>query len=75
MKGTTMNDIKRTDRRITRTKKAIRIALAELLCEKDINTITIKDISEKADINRKTFMKKSLQKSVIYWVSSRYSEI
>ncbi|MBP5363266.1 MAG: TetR/AcrR family transcriptional regulator [Ruminococcus sp.] len=50
-----MNDIKRTDRRITRTKKAIRIALAELLCEKDINTITIKDISEKADINRKTF--------------------
>ena len=50
-----MNEAKRTDRRVTRTKKAIRIALAELLCEKDINAITIKDISEKADINRKTF--------------------
>ena len=50
-----MNEPKRTDRRVARTKKAIRIALAELLSEKDINSITIKDISEKANINRKTF--------------------
>ena len=50
-----MNEPKRPDRRVARTKKAIRIALAELLSEKDINSITIKDISEKANINRKTF--------------------
>lgn len=55
MRGTPMNEPKRTDRRVARTKKAIRIALAELLSEKDINSITIKDISEKANINRKTF--------------------
>jgi len=46
---------KRTDRRIIRTKKAIRNAFAELLSEKNINQITIKDIADKADINRKTF--------------------
>lgn len=55
MRGTPMNEPKRPDRRVARTKKAIRIALAELLSEKDINSITIKDISEKANINRKTF--------------------
>lgn len=51
-----MNDIKKkTDRRVVKTRKAIRNAFAELLSEKDINEITIKDISDTADINRKTF--------------------
>ncbi len=43
------------DRRVVRTKKAIRTAFAKLLSEKDINDITVSDIAELADINRKTF--------------------
>lgn len=46
---------KKTDRRIVRTKKAIKNAFAELLAEKDINDITVSDIAEYADVNRKTF--------------------
>lgn len=46
---------KKTDRRVLRTRKAIRSAFAELLSEKDYNDITVTDISERADINRKTF--------------------
>lgn len=43
------------DRRVLKTKKAIRIAFARLLSEKDINSITVSDIAALADINRKTF--------------------
>ena len=43
------------DRRILKTKRAIYNAFVELLSEKEINHITITDISKKADINRKTF--------------------
>jgi AcrR family transcriptional regulator len=43
------------DRRIIKTKKAIRNAFAELLSEQELNSITVKDIADKADINRKTF--------------------
>ena len=46
---------KTTDRRVLRTKRAIRNAFAKLLTEKDINDITIRDIADLADINRKTF--------------------
>lgn len=46
---------KSTDRRVIKTKKAIRIAFARLLSEKDINDITVSDIADLADINRKTF--------------------
>lgn len=46
---------KKTDRRVIKTKKAIRNAFAKLLSEKDMNDITIKDIADVADINRKTF--------------------
>lgn len=46
---------KKTDRRVVKTKKAIRNAFAKLMSEKDINRITIKDIADTADINRKTF--------------------
>ena len=38
-----------------KTKRAIKTAFARLLSEKDINDITISDIAELADINRKTF--------------------
>ncbi|MBQ9679149.1 MAG: TetR/AcrR family transcriptional regulator [Ruminococcus sp.] len=43
------------DRRVVKTKRAIKNAFAKLLSEKDINDITISDIAAVADINRKTF--------------------
>lgn len=46
---------KSEDRRVIRTKKAIRGAFAALLSEKDYNDITVTDIADRADINRKTF--------------------
>lgn len=46
---------KKIDRRILKTKKAIRNAYTELLKSKNSNEITIKDISDVADISRKTF--------------------
>lgn len=45
----------KVDRRIIKTKKAIRYAFAALLSQKDINEITVKDVAATADINRKTF--------------------
>lgn len=47
-------DVKKPDRRVIKTKRAIRNAFAALIAEKDLNDITIKDISDVADINRKT---------------------
>lgn len=46
---------KQPDRRQIRTKRAIREALIVLMEEKPINQITISELSESADINRKTF--------------------
>ena len=49
MKGETL------DRRITKTRRVIRQCLTELLKTKRIQDITVREISEKADINRGTF--------------------
>lgn len=49
-----MPDLK-TDRRILRTKRMIRDALTVLMEEKGFEGITIRDLTEKADINRGTF--------------------
>lgn len=46
---------KKEDRRVIRTKKAIRSAFAVLASQKDYNDITVTDIAETANINRKTF--------------------
>lgn len=53
--GSVMGEKHKTDRRIQKTRKAIRTAFGKLLAEKNINNITVMDIAEKADINRKTF--------------------
>lgn len=45
----------RQDRRVGRTKKAIRNATVELLSEKELSDITIQELAARADINRKTF--------------------
>ncbi len=46
---------RKVDRRIAKTKRAINNAFAQLLSERDLNDITIRDIVDIADINRKTF--------------------
>lgn len=50
-----MEDNKAVDPRTKKTKRAIRNAFAKLLSEHDINDITVRDIAELAEINRKTF--------------------
>lgn len=46
---------KKEDRRIRRTKKQLRQSLAELMDEKEFKDITVKEIAERADLNRGTF--------------------
>ena len=46
---------KKPDRRVVRTKKAIRNAFARLSSRRSLGEITVKELSEEADINRKTF--------------------
>ncbi|KOO48560.1 TetR/AcrR family transcriptional regulator [Priestia koreensis] len=46
---------KKLDPRIKRTNKYLRDALVELLKEKDVTSITIQEITEKADLTRGTF--------------------
>lgn len=48
------NKIEKTDRRVTKTKRAIKNAFVKLLSEKDFNNITVKNIADEADIDRKT---------------------
>jgi len=43
------------DRRVRKTKKALREALAELLLEKSIQDITVRELTDKADVHRSTF--------------------
>ena len=46
---------KKLDRRQIRTKRRIREALMALVLEKSVEKITIKELAERADIDRKTF--------------------
>jgi AcrR family transcriptional regulator len=46
---------KEPDRRSTRTKKALKRVMLELLSKKDISKITVSELSERADIGRGTF--------------------
>ncbi len=46
---------KKEDRRVRRTKKLLTQALTQLLGEKQINEITVKELTELADMNRGTF--------------------
>lgn len=43
------------DRRVKKTMKSLRVAITELLMEKDLKDITVSELSERADINRGTF--------------------
>ena len=46
---------KKEDRRVRRTKKLMTQALTQLLQEKQINEITVKELTDLADMNRGTF--------------------
>ncbi|MDO5294286.1 MAG: TetR/AcrR family transcriptional regulator [bacterium] len=48
-------EIKKADRRIGKTKQSIRDAFLSLLIEKPIAQITVKELAERANVNRKTF--------------------
>ena len=43
------------DRRVKKTKKILKQALARLLLEKDLKDITVKELTTIADVNRGTF--------------------
>ena len=45
----------REDRRVRKTKARLRQALTGLMAQKDIKDITVKEITERADVNRGTF--------------------
>lgn len=45
----------KTDKRVERTRNAILKAFKEMIIEKDFNDITIKELAQRANINRKTF--------------------
>lgn len=47
--------LEKKDRRIGKTQKNIRDAFVNLITEKEISQITVKELAERADINRKTF--------------------
>ncbi len=46
---------KDTDRRVKYTKSVLKQSLLQLMLDRDIGKITVKDICERADINRSTF--------------------
>ncbi len=53
--GETAMEERRIDRRVTRTQSALRKALLELIQEKDYDSITVEEITARADLARTTF--------------------
>ena len=50
-----MEKEKKEDLRVRKTKEAIRSAFKSMICEMDYEQITIKELTQRAQINRKTF--------------------
>ena len=48
-------DMRKEDRRVRKTKKALREGLAELLMEKSIQNITVRELVDRVDVHRSTF--------------------
>lgn len=46
---------KGTDRRVRRTKARLRQAITQLMLEKDLSSITVRELTDLADVNRGTF--------------------
>lgn len=43
------------DRRVRKTRKALQVALAELMNEKELRKITVQELADQADVHRATF--------------------
>lgn len=52
----------KVDRRILKSQSAIKKAVIELMAEKSFDEITIQDISDRADLSRKTFYLRYIDK-------------
>jgi AcrR family transcriptional regulator len=50
-----MNKAEKIDRRVSRTRNALREALLSLIEEQDYSTITVEEITARANIGRTTF--------------------
>ena len=50
-----MEERKKEDRRVRRTKKMLTQALTRLMQEKQIKEITVRELTDLADMNRGTF--------------------
>ncbi len=50
-----MTNSRKEDLRVRRTKESIRKAFEEMICEMDYEQISIKELTKRANINRKTF--------------------
>jgi AcrR family transcriptional regulator len=48
-------DAKTDDRRVRKTKKALRNGLASLMMEKKLKDITVRELADRVDLNRGTF--------------------
>ena len=48
---------KKEDRRVTMTRRMLKEALTEMLRETDIYHVSIRELCQRADINRTTFYK------------------
>jgi len=53
--GVFMSINNKEDRRVRKTKRALREGFAELLTEKSMQEITVRELTDKADIHRSTF--------------------
>lgn len=62
MKGSVSMASETVDPRVMRTRQLIIVAFNELIAQKDFNQITIKEITERATINRATFYAHYLDK-------------
>lgn len=56
----------KTDLRVERTQKNIRRSFVDLLLERSFQDISVKDIAQRAEINRKTFYSYYENKEILY---------
>lgn len=49
------DDTQRPDRRVSRTRRALKDALTDLILEKGYEAVTVQDIIDRADVGRSTF--------------------
>lgn len=60
--------MKKTDRRVKKTEKALAETLSTLLVNKKIQAITIRELTETADVHRSTFIH-IIRISMIYMIN------